>query len=85
MVKNLLAMQENWLRSLGQEDRLQKGMATQSSILPGEFHGQRSLAGYSIMGHKELDMTKQLSTYKKIRFRHKEKERFLLYIFWLCS
>ena len=26
-------------------------------FLPGEFHGQRSLAGYSPRGHKELDMT----------------------------
>ena len=26
-------------------------------ILPGEFHGQRRLAGYSRWGHKELDMT----------------------------
>ena len=26
-------------------------------ILPGECHGQRSLAGYSPQGHKELDMT----------------------------
>ena len=26
-------------------------------FLPGEFHGQRSLAGYSPWGHKELDMT----------------------------
>jgi len=25
--------------------------------LPGEFHGQSSLAGYSPWGHKELDMT----------------------------
>ena len=32
---------------LGKEDPLEKGMATCSSILPGEFHGQRSLAGYS--------------------------------------
>ena len=32
-------------------------MATHSSILPGESHGQRSLAGYSPWGHKELDMT----------------------------
>ena len=31
-------------------------------FLPGEFHGQRSLAGYSTWGHKELDMTEQLST-----------------------
>ena len=26
-------------------------------FLPGEFHGQRSLVGYSAWGHKELDMT----------------------------
>ena len=26
-------------------------------FLPGEFHGQRSLVGYSPGGHKELDMT----------------------------
>ena len=30
-------------------------------FLPGEFHGQRSLAGYSPWGCKESDMTKQLS------------------------
>ena len=30
-------------------------------FLPGEFHGQRSLAGYIPWGHKELDMTEQLS------------------------
>ena len=29
-------------------------------LLPGEFHGQRSLVGYSLWGHKELDMTEQL-------------------------
>ena len=29
-------------------------------FLPGEFHRQRSLAGYSPWGHKESDMTKQL-------------------------
>ena len=32
-VKNLLAMQENWVQSLGQEDPLEKGMTTHSSIL----------------------------------------------------
>ena len=32
-VKNLPAMQETWVRSLGWEDPLQKGMATHSSIL----------------------------------------------------
>ena len=33
MVKNLPAMQETWVQSLGQEDPLEKGMATHSSIL----------------------------------------------------
>ena len=33
MVKNLPAMQEAWVRSLGWEDPLEKGMVTHSSIL----------------------------------------------------
>ena len=33
MVKNLPAMPETWIQSLGQEDPLEKGMATHSSIL----------------------------------------------------
>ena len=33
MVENLSAMQETWVQSLGQEDPLEEGMATQSSIL----------------------------------------------------
>ena len=32
-VKNLPAIQETWVRSLGQEDPLEKGMTTDSSIL----------------------------------------------------
>ena len=32
-----------------------------SPFLPGEFHGQRSLAGYSSWGHKESDMPEHLS------------------------
>ena len=46
MVKNLTAMQETWLQSLGQEDPQEKGMATHSSM-PGEFHEQRRLVGYN--------------------------------------
>ena len=34
MVKNLPAMQETWVQSLGWEDPLEKGMATHSSFLP---------------------------------------------------
>ena len=39
-----------WVQSLGWEDPLEKGMATHSSIgLPGEFHGQRSLAVHRVV------------------------------------
>ena len=41
----------------GWEDPLEKGTVTHSSILPREFHGQRSLGGYSPQGCKESDMT----------------------------
>ena len=34
-----------------------------SVFLPGKFHGQRSLVGYSPWGHKELNMTEWLSTH----------------------
>ena len=56
VVKNLPAMQETWVCSLGQEDLLQEEMATHST-LPRKFHGQRSLADYSPWGLKESDMT----------------------------
>ena len=39
------------------EGPLEEDMTTHSSILIREFHGQRSLAGYSPQGHKESDMT----------------------------
>ena len=58
MVKSLPAMQGTWIQSLGWEDPLEKEMATHSLVfLPGEFHGQRSLVGYSPWVCKELDMT----------------------------
>ena len=59
-VRNLLAMQEPQVQSLGREDPPEKGMPIHSSILPGEFHGQRSLVGYSPWGHKESDTTEWL-------------------------
>ena len=69
MVKNLPAMQEmqeTRVRSLGWEYPLEEGMATHSSglCLPGKFHGQRSLVVYNPWGHKESDMTEQLSSSK---------------------
>ena len=55
MVKNLPAIQETWVRSLGQKDPLEKEWLLNPVFLSREFHGQRSLAGYSLWGPKELD------------------------------
>ena len=40
----------------------EKEMATHSSVLAWEIHGQRSLVGYSPWGHKESDMTERTKT-----------------------
>ena len=42
------------------EDPLEKGMATHPAFLPGEFHEQRSLVGFSPWGRQESDTTEQL-------------------------
>ena len=55
IVKNTLADRETQVRSLGEEDPQEEEMATHSSILAGEFHGQRSLAGYSPWGCKSVE------------------------------
>jgi len=62
-VKNLSAMQQTWVRSLGQEDPLEKGTATIPVFLPEEFHKQRRLVGYGPSSHKELDVTGQLTLF----------------------
>ena len=49
-VKQLPAMQETQVWCPGQEDLLEKGMATTSVILPGKSQGQRSVADYSPQG-----------------------------------
>ena len=50
MVENLLAMQETQLRSLGQEDPLEKGMATHSSILAWRISWTEEPGGLQCMG-----------------------------------
>ena len=61
IIKNLPAMQETQVQSLGWEVPW-KGMAPTPVFLPGKFHGQRSLAAsYSPGGRKESDMTDQLT------------------------
>ena len=50
MVKNLSAIQETWLQSLGQEDPLEKGMATHTSILACKIPGTEEPGGLHSMG-----------------------------------
>jgi len=61
MVKNLLAMQKTWVRSLGLEDPwIGNGYPLQYSCLENS-HGQRILASYSPWSYKELDTSEQLT------------------------
>ena len=58
MVKNLPAMSETWVLFLDQEDPLQQGMTTNSSILAWKIPRTEEPNGlHNIWGHKELDMT----------------------------
>ena len=50
VVKNLTAMQESWVQSLGQEDPLEKRMATHSSILAWEISWTEEPDGLQSMG-----------------------------------
>ena len=62
MVKSLPAVQEMQVLSLGVGKILWKRKWLPTPVFfPGEFHGQRSLAGYSPWGCKELDTTEQLT------------------------
>ena len=65
-VKNLLTIWETQVRSLGQEAPLEKGMQPTPVFLPGESHGQRSLADYNPCGCKELDVTDTFTFHGKV-------------------
>ena len=61
MVKNLPAIQETQVQSLGRKDPLEKEWQPTPVLLSGEFHGQRSLMDYSPWSHKESDTTERLT------------------------
>ena len=60
-VKNLCASQDTRVQSLGQEDPLEKGMATHSSILAWRIPQIRSLVGYSPWGLRESGRAERLN------------------------
>ena len=54
MVRNLPAMQESWVQSLGQEDPLEKGMITHSSILAWRIPWTEETGGLQSMGSQRV-------------------------------
>ena len=54
-------MQETWVRSLGQEDPLEKGMAAYPGTLAWRIPWTEDVPGYSPWDCKELDTTVQLT------------------------
>ena len=59
-LKHLAAMWETWVRSLGQEDPLEKEMTTHSSILAWRIPWTEEPGGLQSTGRKESDTTKRL-------------------------
>ena len=64
----------------GQEDPLEKAMATQPVFLPGEIYGQRSLLGYSPRGCEDLDTTERLTHTHTHTHTHINQKEFVMEI-----
>ena len=66
IVKNMPALWETRVRSLGWEDPLEKGMATHSTILAWRIPWMEEAGldhGYRVHGHKESDTTERLTLF----------------------
>ena len=82
---NLPIIQETWVQSLGWEDPWRREWQPTPIFLPGQSHGQRSLADYSPWGCKESDTTdnwhtlshtvicKWMSKIKRYKLRHQKQ------------
>ena len=62
VVKDPLAKQETRIWSLGQQDPLEREMATHFSIIAWEIPGTEEPGGLQSMGYQELEMTEWLKT-----------------------
>ena len=62
-VKNLPAMQETWVWSLGWEDPLEKGMATFSNILAWRIPWKKELGGLQSTGLQRVGYNWVINTY----------------------
>ena len=92
LVKNPPAMWETWDRSLGWEDPLEGGMATDSRILAWGIPMDRGARWAAVCGgRKELDRTEQLSTHMLyegfcfVYFLSPKEVKLLLYLYILIN
>ena len=81
-VKRLPTMRETRVQFLGQEDSLEKAMATPTPVfIPGKSHGPRSLVGYSPWGHKESDTTERLHFhFSYVKYCYQKKNFFKIFL-----
>ena len=70
----------------GGEDLLEKEMQLTSVFLPGKSHRQRSLEGYSPWGHKQSDMTEQLTcTHSNVYTKEKRRQALVVGFRWVSD
>ena len=82
MAKNLPAMQETSVQSLGQEDPLGKEMTTLSRTLAWRISGSGDPDGLRSMGHKESDTTEQLTHTRITLAKNKRQHTAVRSITW---
>ena len=75
-LKCLPAIWETWVRSLGQEDPLEKEMATHTSILAWRIPWTEELGGLQPTGHKELDTTERLHFHFRLDWHQTTQREF---------
>ena len=78
-VKNPPAMWETWVQFLGWDDPWRKEWLPTPVFWPGEFHGQRSLTGYSPWGLNELNMSDFHKIYYSVSFLLQECPNHVLF------
>ena len=78
-------MQETWVRSWVGKAPWSRRWHHTPVLLPGKFHGHSSLAGYSLWGCKESDMTAWLSTHTQIMDVRAKTVRLLEQSVWVIQ
>ena len=83
-VKNIPPMQDTWVKSMDREGPVRREWPPTPVFLPEESRGQRSLAGYSTRGHRELDTAEKPSTCARTH-THTHTHTHILLRLWICQ